>query len=263
MKILTLNCHSWQEENQLDKIKYLAKTIHEKDYDVIALQEVSQGINSKIKFSNIKEDNFALVLLNEIKKLGNENFEFVWDFAHIGYDKYEEGVAILTKHHILKKDSLYLTKSHDKNFWKTRKIVKAQIQYKEESISFYSCHLGWWHDEEEGFKFQADKLLEDLKKDKTCVLMGDFNNDAFIKNEGYDYLMDKGLKDTYFMAFAKDKGVTTIGEIDGWEGNTKDMRLDLILCNKDLNVEYSNVIFNGNNKKKVSDHYGVEAKIEL
>ena len=27
MKLLTLNCHSWQEDNQLEKIKYLAKVI--------------------------------------------------------------------------------------------------------------------------------------------------------------------------------------------------------------------------------------------
>ena len=40
MKLLTLNCHSWQEDNQIEKIKYLAKIIKEKQYDVIALQEV-------------------------------------------------------------------------------------------------------------------------------------------------------------------------------------------------------------------------------
>ena len=45
MKLLTLNCHSWREENQLDKIKYLAKVISEEKYDVITLQEVSQRLN--------------------------------------------------------------------------------------------------------------------------------------------------------------------------------------------------------------------------
>ena len=48
MKLLTLNCHSWQEENQIEKIKYLAKIIKEKQYDVIALQEVSQNIDSNV-----------------------------------------------------------------------------------------------------------------------------------------------------------------------------------------------------------------------
>ena len=38
MKILTLNVHAWIEENQLEKIDILAKTIEENQYDVIALQ---------------------------------------------------------------------------------------------------------------------------------------------------------------------------------------------------------------------------------
>ena len=48
LKILTLNCHSWQEEKQIEKIKYLAKVINENNYDVIAMQEVSQSIDSDI-----------------------------------------------------------------------------------------------------------------------------------------------------------------------------------------------------------------------
>ena len=45
MKVLTLNCHAWQEENQMEKIKHLAQVIKEKQYDVIALQEVMQLID--------------------------------------------------------------------------------------------------------------------------------------------------------------------------------------------------------------------------
>lgn len=69
MKLLTLNCHSWQEENQMEKIKYLAKVIQEEEYDVIALQEVSQSIQAKIVCGNKKEDNFGLLLLEELKAL--------------------------------------------------------------------------------------------------------------------------------------------------------------------------------------------------
>ena len=31
MKLLTLNCHSWQEENQLDKLSCLAEVIKKKN----------------------------------------------------------------------------------------------------------------------------------------------------------------------------------------------------------------------------------------
>ncbi|SQB93218.1 endonuclease/exonuclease/phosphatase family protein [Clostridium tetanomorphum] len=92
--------------------------------------------------------------------------------------------------------------------------------------------------------------------------MGDFNNDAFLKQEGYHYLINKNLKDLYDLAKSKDNGVTVVGDIDGWQGNTKNMRLDLILSNKNLKVEYCKVIFNGIRKEIISDHFGVEAKIK-
>ena len=55
MKLLTLNCHSWQEENQIEKIQYLAKVIQEEEYDVIALQEVSQSIQAENVCGNKKK----------------------------------------------------------------------------------------------------------------------------------------------------------------------------------------------------------------
>ena len=70
MKLLTLNCHSWQEEKQLDKIEYIAKTIKENKYDVIALQEVSQLIESEILYDNIKKDNFVYLINEKLKSLG-------------------------------------------------------------------------------------------------------------------------------------------------------------------------------------------------
>lgn len=48
MKLLTINVHSWLEENQEEKMEILAKVIAEKRYDVVALQEVNQQIKSKL-----------------------------------------------------------------------------------------------------------------------------------------------------------------------------------------------------------------------
>ena len=136
MKLLTLNCHSWLEEEQLYKIKYLAKTIVEEKYDVIALQEASQSIKASIKEGNLKEDNYGLVLIEEIKKLGGEEYHLVWDYSHIGYDIYEEGLCILTKHKVVNSESFYISKSHSKTFWRSRKIVKATIDINNENIDF-------------------------------------------------------------------------------------------------------------------------------
>lgn len=261
MKILTLNCHSWIEENQEEKIGIIVDTIREKNYDIIALQEVNQSIDKKVIFKNIKEDNFALVLLRELEKLGCSDYKMLWDFSHIGYDKYEEGVSIITKHKIEEAYSFFVSKSEDKEFWKTRNIVGATINIGRVFIDFYSCHLGWWKDEEESFKDQVDRILKKIRKDRLTFLMGDFNNNAFLRGEGYDYLIDKGMQDTYYMAKEKDSGVTVKGKIAGWSRNKEDLRLDLILCNKKIETKYSKVIFNGENKPVVSDHYGVEIEV--
>ena len=83
MKLLTLNCHSWQEENQMHKIKYLAEVINNKDYDVVALQEVSQLIESEVIEYPIKKDNFAILLKQELDNYNKDKYSFYWDFSHI------------------------------------------------------------------------------------------------------------------------------------------------------------------------------------
>lgn len=261
MKLLTLNCHSWQEDNQLEKIKVLAEAIAAGGYDVIALQEVSQRLDSPLVSGAIREDNFALVLVEELRKLGVADYSFTWDFAHIGYEVYEEGLAILTRHRIEEDYSFFVSRGQDQSYWKTRKIVGAKIEIEGQLVSFYSCHLGWWQDEEEPFKNQADALLEQINRDGAYFLMGDFNNAVSVRGEGYDYLIDKGLHDTYELAADKDSGVTIAGSIAGWDDNKHDLRIDLILAGQQVNPKYSRVIFNGKNKPVVSDHFGVEVEI--
>lgn len=261
MKILSLNCHAWQEENQIEKLKHLAEVIKENDYDVIALQEVNQSITADSVDDNIKDDNFALCLNKELQNIKGDKYDFFWDFSHIGYDKYEEGLAIMTKHKIVNAESFFITKNHDTTYWKTRKIVKATIEIDNEEIDFYSCHLGWWLDEEEPFKYQIDSLMNKVDLERKSFLMGDFNNNAFIRDEGYDYLINKGLTDLFLSYDNHDKGITVKGKIDGWDKNTEDLRLDLILCNIPMKVKSANVIFNGINKEIVSDHFGVEVEL--
>ena len=263
MKLLTLNCHSWQEMYQMEKIKYLAKVIAEKQYDVVALQEVSQSIDSDILFDNIRIDNYAVILIDEIKKISGYSYNLAWDFSHIGYDKYEEGLAILSRHNISEKESFYITDNKSKDFWKSRKIVKAVVEIDNKPIEFYSCHLGWWNDCDESFRGQVDRLYEKIKaENKFSFLMGDFNNNAFVRSEGCDFIKNKGLLDTYEIAREKDSGVTVKEKIAGWDDNTDDLRIDIIFTNKNIDVLESKVIFNGINKDVISDHFGVDVLIK-
>lgn len=261
MNLLTLNCHSWHEQNQHEKIRHLAETIKERAYDAIALQEVNQSISAELMYGDIKKDNFGIVLLEELEKIGVIDYSLVWSFSHLVYGVYEEGVAILTKHPILEEDSFFASQSTKPDYWKTRKIIGIKIDYKGIPLSFYSCHMGWWNDEEEPFKLQADRLLQQVKKDAPLFLMGDFNNSASMPGEGYDYLISHDLYDTYELAEEKDLGATVEGKITGWHDNKDDLRIDLILMNTLFQVLSSKVIFNNRNKPIISDHFGVEVNV--
>ena len=63
MKLLTINVHSWLEENQLEKLNILAKVIVEKNYDVVAMQEV----NMEKKVTVITGLTLTLDLINSKK----------------------------------------------------------------------------------------------------------------------------------------------------------------------------------------------------
>lgn len=123
--------------------------------------------------------------------------------------------------------------------------------------------MGWWKDSENPFEEQLDELIDFAnKRGNIYFLMGDFNNDANIRGEGYDYLLTKGIKDTYLEAIKKDDGITVPGVIAGWEGKCSNpKRIDFIFTNSESTIKSSEVIFNGKNKEIISDHFGVTIEI--
>ncbi|MBY6037488.1 endonuclease/exonuclease/phosphatase family protein [Fictibacillus nanhaiensis] len=265
MKLLTLNVHGWQEENQMEKLQSLAQDIASERYDVIALQEVMQSIESPVVKGNIKQDNYALVLIQLLQELGVNDYDFVWDMAHYGFVTYEEGLAVLSRHPITSSKSFFVTPLQDMNNWKTRKLVGTTITYFEKELHFFSGHFGWWDDEAAPFKEQFDRFIKHIPANGLSFLMGDLNNDANVRDEGYDYVRANGFFDTYNMAVKKDDGFTIKGAIAGWNQNHAEegRRIDYILSNKPLNVQSSYVRFNGKETPVVSDHAGVTTIIDL
>lgn len=262
MKLLTLNTHSWREENQQQKITALAKAIVEGKYDVIAFQEVNQRVEAAVVDENgLKEDNFMLAVKAEVEKLGGPVYEGCWKMSKVVRGEFEEGSSIMSRYPITAVDCFPVTQNTSIEELKTRRIIKASINYKGKIVDIYSCHLGWWHDEIEPFEYQIQQFTNHIDSSRFALFMGDFNNNANIREEGYDYLLAQGFKDTYTAAQEKDSGITVQGEISGWKGNEGGLRIDLILTNQPVEVKTSRVIFNGINKAVVSDHYGVEAEI--
>lgn len=280
MKLLTLNTHSLIEPGYEEKLLQFAQMVCRETPDIIALQEVNQTacafpvceeektgyVSSDDENVVVRQDNHAARLASLLRK-GGQDYFWTWVPAKLGYDRYDEGLALFSKAPIRETDVFFISKSQDYHNWKTRKTLGIRT----EAGWFYTVHMGWWKDEEEPFGEQWKVLSERLKKcgetlqkEENVWLMGDFNSQADIRGEGYDLVAGSGWKDTFVCAEEKDEGVTAEGAIDGWKdkdarGGKKQtgMRIDYIWCNKNVPVRRSQVVCNGVNYPKVSDHYGV------
>lgn len=271
MKLLTINTHSLVEENYNKKLLDFVNVIAIEKPDIIALQEVNQTCTEEIILKNqlfgfcpcnektiIRKDNHVYNVIKMLKEKGIYYY-WTWIGMKMGYDKYDEGIAVLSKTKIIKTDVICISKINDYHNWKTRKIVGICTEDKPD-MWFYSIHMGWWNDEEEPFSKQWEMIDNYMKKYNMVWLMGDFNSPAGLKNEGYEMIQESGWYDTYHQAVEKDSGITVGKIIDGWKEKIKDtkgMRIDYIWCNKNRKVKSSKVIFNGENAPVVSDHYGI------
>lgn len=274
MKLVTLNANSYCGKDPMKNLENLIDVIANTDFDVIALQEINQLIDSdEVPLSEldnyipcqdrvpIKVDNY-LYLIEKALEASGQTWYWSWLPVHVGWSKYDEGVGLLTRHPIRKTHAFYVSKSTDYLSIKTRKALGIQCEFNGQREWFYSCHFDKWMDPEDPFDYQWDKFVRKACHTPNNVyVMGDFNNDANIRGEGYDYILQTSeLIDTFQAAEYKDNGVTVGDYIAGWTDldHPKQMRIDYIFTNSTLPVKSSHVIFNGKIYPVVSDHFGLE-----
>lgn len=273
MKVLTLNTHSWLEDNQEEKLDVIVARILKADYDIIALQEVNQlSENDIIDAPNnlcplldqtpIKEGNFAYEI---VEKLRAHGATYYWSYAmsHIGYDIYEEGSALLSKAPI-DPYAVFVSIEESPNDYKSRKILLGKTNIDYDEVLAVSCHYSWWVTQAEGFSYEWNNTINTLSHyDMPKLVMGDFNNPE--GTEGYSYVLrsEAHIQDTYEVA-EKRKGSHTIEKnIAGWEENDGKLRIDFIFSTPEFRVLHHGTVFDGETEAVVSDHFGVEAEIEL
>lgn len=272
MKLLTLNTHSLVEENYERKLHDFTKAIATNKPDVIALQEVNQTCTEEIvppaqlsgyvscgSSPAVRRDNHVY---NAVRLLAEKGIDYYWTWLgmKLGYDKYDEGIALMSRSRILEARSFTVSGIDDYHNWKTRKIIGIRTE-KAPDTWFFSVHLGWWNDEEELFQDQWHRLETAVSGEGTVWLMGDFNSPAEVREEGYDMISRSDWHDSFILAEKRDSGITVGGAIDGWRdkisGDCSGMRIDQLWCSDKIPVKSSRVIFNGDNAPVVSDHYGV------
>ena len=268
MKFLTLNSHSWMEENVQQKFETLKEQILEAQYDVICFQEVNQEMGSEAVETDeyyqalpssvaIHKDHFVRVLVEELAAQGL-HYYWTWAYNHIGYDHLNEGVAVLSRQP-LKADEILVSNMDDPTDYHTRRVAVAHTSVDGKEIAVASVHLSWW---DKGFQEEWARIEERFKAiGKPLILAGDFNNPA--GREGHQAILASSLNLQDSFEVAKETtGSYTVGPgIDGWKGNEEPLRIDYVFASQDWTVERLSVIFDGNNQPLVSDHYGLEAEL--
>ncbi|WP_165005724.1 MULTISPECIES: endonuclease/exonuclease/phosphatase family protein [unclassified Enterococcus] len=273
MKLMTVNTHSWLEQEPLEKLEQLAKKIQIEQYDVIGLQEINQLIDSESVTEEelsgfcpvenqtpIHQDNFVYCLIKRLRELGEEYF-WSWEMSHIGYDIYEEGNALLSRTP-LESEALLVSESQEKENYRTRKLLVGKTFFQGKEIIAASCHFSWWEDEKSGFAYEWAKSQKHLSRQDTPIfLLGDFNNPS--GESGYQ-LVEKSvlhIQDAFTKA-RKTIGEATIEKtIDGWENNNEKLRIDYIFVPENREVLQYQVIFDGKQEAIISDHFGVAVKL--
>ena len=263
MKLLTLNTHAWLEDNQAEKMDVIAETIVEKGYDIIALQEVNQLMSSPAISQALKLDNYGVVLLNKINPRVRQKYSLFWSNSHIGYDRYDEGIAFLTKLPVYEVDAFYCSHHQCADSILSRKILGLTVEYQGQLVDCYSCHINLPNCEGEDQLDNIRTIVERNQSQNLKILMGDFNTDAISDPVAYQKIKCLGLLDTFDIAEQKDSGITVEKAIDGWNVHSEEKRLDYIFLNQPKQVLSSQVIFNGKNKPVVSDHFGLDVELIL
>ncbi len=255
LKVLILNLHCYQEDNQDYKFSQIAKAIDELNVDVVCLQEVAELWNDG---AGDWESNSAKIINDRLAT----PYHLHSDWSHLGFDKYREGVALLSKYPLSKQDSKYVSDSHDGYSIHSRKVVMAQIKVPYMGlVNIFSAHLSWWED---GFAEQFKRLCDWAETKQSAqvnatLLCGDFNITPGSK--GYHQVVDAHQYDDQYLA-ANSQGVfEKIFRVNDpyWNGYlSDDYRIDYIFMNKTsgLRVTSATVLFTEEDYGRVSDHRG-------
>ena len=255
LKVMILNLHCYQESRQDYKLSQIAKAINEQAVDIVCFQEVAEHWNNG---HGDWGSNSANIINQHLK----HPMHLYTDWSHLGFDKYREGVAILSRYPLHDTHSRYVSDSHDAYSINSRKVVMAQIQVPYMgALNVFSAHLSWW---EGGFQQQFERLCEwansQLNADvQTTLLCGDFNIAA--GSLGYQQVVSGNQYEDQYLAANQQGLFEKIFRVnDAHWGNllTDDYRIDYIFMNKQANLRVTSarILFTDWDYGQVSDHVG-------
>lgn len=271
--ILTVNLNTYQQDHQSEKFNMLTEVIGRMDIDFIALQECAQHKSATITEGIIREDNMALIISNRLSEKFNAGYNFVWNWAHYGWNVWEEGVAILSKHILIDSDDRYISSNTSPYSIRSRKVIYGSYQVPEGIINIFSAHTHWRRtetDEEQNNQIGNIQFMvnekEALTSNAVTFVCGDFNGNPtsdYPWSEGYNTMMLNNIYLDTFLEIYPDANNKPAQSIYNTVGGRFPGRIDYIFMknNAHFRVVDSQIIFTKDVVGRISDHYGVLTKV--
>ncbi len=90
-----------------------------------------------------------MILLEKLRNLGQFDYSYHWSHSHIGYDRYEEGIAFLTSSLVMRLIHFIAVKIKVFILFYLEKLLGLTVSIKNQLIDIYSCHINLPGSEEE------------------------------------------------------------------------------------------------------------------
>ena len=262
LKAMTLNLHTYQEAEQQRKFTQIARAIGELAVDIVCLQEVGEHWNDG---AGDWASNAARIINDQLPR----PYHLHTDWSHLGFDRYREGLAILSRHPFAYTDSGYVSDQQDPFDIHSRKVVMAQIRVPHMGlVNVYSAHLSWPAD---GFYPQFERLQQWAETRQTpevagTLLCGDFNIAA--GSEAFRHVVDTGAFEEQFMKILQPREFHRVFRErrgDPMRVLAGNGRIDFIWLNTGsrLRAISAEEIFTPGRYGRVSDHTGYVVEFEL
>lgn len=274
LSLLTLNLHTYQQHprhcpfetmHQHEReVQIIADAIARQNIDVICFQEVGEYRHDPITEPyGESPSNMAFRICRTLRQWGLW-YHIHQDWSHIGFDRWREGSAILSRYPMLHNYSTYVSADHCKDNFMSRNITLSCIDVPGFGLLHVAnVHLSW---AQHGFYQEYDNLIKLIHSrqhfgNRGDVIAGDFNAPA--GEQAYNHIVGNGEYADQFHECHPHRfhEPSYRGQIDGWL-NYPPNRIDYIFKRngQPMQIKSMDSIFNDDFYAAVSDHFGYLAR---
>ena len=277
LSLLTLNLHTYQQHprhcpfdtmHQHEReAQIIAEAVAHLKIDVICFQEVGEYMHDPITQPyGHSPSNFAFRICRKLRHWG-QWYHIHQDWSHIGFHRWREGTAILSRLPMRHNYSAYVSTDHGKKNYMSRNVTVSCIDVPHFGLlHIANVHLSWAH---HGFYDEYQRLRNLIRSRdhfgvRGDLMVGDFNAPA--GEQAYNHIVGNAEYIDQFHELHPQHFYQPSyrGQIDGWK-NSPPKRIDHIFKRNGhpLRIKSMDTIFNDQFYPTVSDHFGYLARFDL